>query len=149
MLRSCWGHWKEILAVSARLALPFGKWCVYIWNWVQLWKILPCSCKHQRTRVLLEMSGNSGKILTALAEGDGCGKRGFHYRYHLMVVLPGNNCIFLFLKAGFQSNNTTTAVRWELLCLWESHTLNDLPKRKNCATMQSEGFAQMDQIGLL
>jgi len=53
------------------------------------------------------MSGKSGKILTALAEVDGCGKRGFHYRYHLMVVLPGNNCIFIFLKAGFQSNNTT------------------------------------------
>ena len=60
--------------------------------------------------MLLEMSGNSGKILTALAEGDGCGKRDFHYRYHLMVVLPGNNCMFIFLKVGFQSNNTPTAV---------------------------------------
>lgn len=45
-----------------------------------------------------------------LAEGDGCGKRGFNYRYLLMVVLPGNNCIFIFLKAGFQPNNTTIAV---------------------------------------
>lgn len=56
------------------------------------------------------MSGNGGKIFTVLAEGDGCGMRGFHYRYHLMVVLPGNNFIFIFLKAGFQPNNATIAV---------------------------------------
>lgn len=78
------------------------------------------------------MSGNSGKIHTALPEGDGCGKRGFHYRYHLMVVLPGNNCIFIFLKAGFQSNNTTTAVRWELLCLWVPHAERLAIKEELC-----------------